>query len=98
MKSELSICGKNGMQFEVHVLNFNSLSINFKIYKVDFLRDSKMVLNVRFYSVIAPGDTVNIVGEFDNLGNCNVDHDHNFIIVHPDILVSGTRVIAFYLS
>ncbi|KAM4081953.1 hypothetical protein ACJW30_11G132500 [Castanea mollissima] len=45
-----------------------------------------------FYSVVAPGDTVNVIGEFDDQGKCDVDHDNNFIIVHPDILVSGTRV------
>ncbi|GMJ09463.1 jing he sheng 1, embryo defective 2411 [Hibiscus trionum] len=45
-----------------------------------------------FYSVIAPGDTVNVIGEFDEEGKCNVDHENNFIIIHPDILVSGTRV------
>ncbi|KAF7844965.1 DNA replication ATP-dependent helicase/nuclease DNA2 isoform X1 [Senna tora] len=44
------------------------------------------------YSVIAPGDTVNIIGQFDEQGNCDVDHDNNFLIVHPNILVSGTRV------
>ncbi|KAK2650910.1 hypothetical protein Ddye_018399 [Dipteronia dyeriana] len=45
-----------------------------------------------FYSAIAPGDTVNVVGEFDDQGKCNVDHDNNLIVVHPYILVSGTRV------
>jgi DNA replication ATP-dependent helicase Dna2 len=47
----------------------------------------------RFYSVIAPGDTVNVIGEFDDQGKCDVDRDNNLLIVHPDILVSGTRVI-----
>lgn len=46
----------------------------------------------RYYSVIAPGDTVNVIGEFDNQGNCDIDHEKNFVIVHPDILISGTRV------
>ncbi|XP_021612067.1 DNA replication ATP-dependent helicase/nuclease JHS1 isoform X4 [Manihot esculenta] len=49
-----------------------------------------------FYSVIAPGDTVNVIGEFDDQGNCEVDHDNNLLIVHPDILVSGTRVAASF--
>ncbi|XP_073222002.1 DNA replication ATP-dependent helicase/nuclease JHS1 isoform X2 [Cicer arietinum] len=44
------------------------------------------------YSVISPGDTVNVIGQFDEGGNCDIDHDNNFLIVHPDILVSGTRV------
>ncbi|XP_024988760.1 DNA replication ATP-dependent helicase/nuclease DNA2 [Cynara cardunculus var. scolymus] len=44
-----------------------------------------------FYSVIAPGDTVHVIGEF-NEGKCEVNRDNNFLIVHPDILVSGTRV------
>lgn len=52
---------------------------------------------IRFYSVIAPGDTVNVVGEFDEQGKCDVDHDNNLVIVHPDILVSGTRVMVLLL-
>ncbi|KAK2413783.1 DNA replication helicase [Trifolium repens] len=48
------------------------------------------------YSVIAPGDTVNVIGQFDEGGNCDINHDNNFLIVHPDILVSGTRVAASF--
>ncbi|XP_028798856.1 DNA replication ATP-dependent helicase/nuclease DNA2 isoform X2 [Neltuma alba] len=48
------------------------------------------------YSVVAPGDTVNIIGQFDDQGLCGVDHDNNFLIVHPDILVSGSRVAASF--
>ncbi|XP_054795481.1 DNA replication ATP-dependent helicase/nuclease JHS1-like isoform X1 [Prosopis cineraria] len=48
------------------------------------------------YSVVAPGDTVNIIGQFDDWGHCDVDHDNNFLIVHPDILVSGSRVAASF--
>ncbi|KAH1248157.1 DNA replication ATP-dependent helicase/nuclease DNA2 [Glycine max] len=50
--------------------------------------------NEWFDSVIAPGDTVHIIGQFDLGGNCDIDHNKNFLIVHPDILVSGTRVAA----
>ncbi|XP_027113474.2 DNA replication ATP-dependent helicase/nuclease JHS1-like [Coffea arabica] len=49
-----------------------------------------------FYSVVAPGDTVHIIGEFDYEGKCDVNHEKNFLIVHPDILVSGTRVAASF--
>lgn len=52
----------------------------------------------RFHSVIAPGDTVNVIGEFDEQGKCNVGRENNLLIVHPDILVSGTRVVVLYLS
>ncbi|XP_027350618.1 DNA replication ATP-dependent helicase/nuclease DNA2 [Abrus precatorius] len=48
------------------------------------------------YSVIAPGDTVNIIGQFGEGGHCDVDHDNNFLIVHPDILLPGTRVAASF--
>lgn len=42
---------------------------------------------------------MNIIGQFDEQGSCDVDHDNNFLIVHPDILVSGTRVsIVCYLD
>ncbi|GAV87672.1 Cas_Cas4 domain-containing protein/Dna2 domain-containing protein/AAA_11 domain-containing protein/AAA_12 domain-containing protein [Cephalotus follicularis] len=45
-----------------------------------------------FYSVVAPGDTVSIIGAFDNERKCDVDHENNLLIIHPDILLSGTRV------
>ncbi|KAF9669729.1 hypothetical protein SADUNF_Sadunf14G0137400 [Salix dunnii] len=53
--------------------------------------------DLRFYSVIAPGDTVNVIGEFDDQGKCDVDSDSNLLIVHPDILVSGTRVAGSFI-
>lgn len=46
----------------------------------------------RCYSVVAPGDTIHVIGEFDSEGKCEIDREKNFLIVHPDILVSGTRV------
>ncbi|CAI8612315.1 unnamed protein product [Vicia faba] len=48
------------------------------------------------YSVIAPGDTVNVIGQFDEGGYCDINHANNFLIVHPDILMSGTRVAASF--
>ncbi|XP_031092095.1 DNA replication ATP-dependent helicase/nuclease JHS1 isoform X1 [Ipomoea triloba] len=48
------------------------------------------------YSVVAPGDTVHVIGEFDDKGTCDVNHEKNFLIVHPDILASGTRVAASF--
>lgn len=59
---------------------------------VVFLKFCLLSCLVRFYSVVAPGDTVNVIGEFDDEGKCDIDRDSNFIIVHPDILLSGTRV------
>lgn len=49
-----------------------------------------------FHTVIAPGDTVNVIGEFDDKGKCDVGRENNFLIVHPDVLVSGTRVAASF--
>ncbi|QCD95507.1 DNA replication ATP-dependent helicase Dna2 [Vigna unguiculata] len=46
--------------------------------------------------VIAPGDTVHVIGQFDEGGNCDIDRDKNFLIVHPDILMSGTRVASSF--
>ncbi|XP_026406713.1 DNA replication ATP-dependent helicase/nuclease DNA2-like isoform X2 [Papaver somniferum] len=45
-----------------------------------------------FNSVVGPGDTVHVVGEFDNQGKCVVDHSNNLLIVHPEILLSGSQV------
>ncbi|KAH9297336.1 hypothetical protein KI387_029018, partial [Taxus chinensis] len=44
------------------------------------------------YSVVKPGDTVNVIGEFDSEGKCVIDHENNLLIVHPDLLISGSRV------
>ncbi|KAL1535834.1 DNA helicase [Salvia divinorum] len=49
-----------------------------------------------YFSVVAPGDTVHVIGEFDSQGKCDVNREKNFFIVHPDILVSGTRVSASF--
>ncbi|XP_017697653.3 DNA replication ATP-dependent helicase/nuclease JHS1 isoform X2 [Phoenix dactylifera] len=49
-----------------------------------------------FYSPIGPGDTINVIGEFDDQGKCVVNHNKNLVIVHPDILVSGTRVASSF--
>ncbi|XP_047338486.1 DNA replication ATP-dependent helicase/nuclease JHS1 isoform X2 [Impatiens glandulifera] len=49
-----------------------------------------------FYSSIAPGDTLSVIGEFDEHGKCDVNHQNNYFIVHPDILVSGTRVASSF--
>ncbi|XP_065859442.1 DNA replication ATP-dependent helicase/nuclease JHS1 [Euphorbia lathyris] len=49
-----------------------------------------------FYSVIEPGDTVNVIGEFDDQGKCEVGRDCNLLIIHPDILISGTRVTSSF--
>ncbi|XP_022637202.1 DNA replication ATP-dependent helicase/nuclease DNA2 isoform X2 [Vigna radiata var. radiata] len=46
--------------------------------------------------VISPGDTVHVIGQFDEGGNCDIDRDKNFLIVHPDILMSGTRVASSF--
>jgi len=39
---------------------------------------------------------VHVIGQFDEGGNCDIDRDKNFLIVHPDILMSGTRVVVYY--
>lgn len=46
----------------------------------------------RFHSLISPGDTVSVIGEFTDQGICIIDHDKNLVIVHPELLISGTRV------
>uniref|UniRef100_A0A803LIK9 DNA replication ATP-dependent helicase/nuclease n=1 Tax=Chenopodium quinoa TaxID=63459 RepID=A0A803LIK9_CHEQI len=45
-----------------------------------------------FYSVIEPGDSIRVIGEFDNQGNCNINHDKNLLVIQPNLLLSGTRV------
>lgn len=56
-----------------------------------------LVLSHRVYGVIAPGDTIHVIGKFDGQGKCDVNRDQNYIIVHPEVLVSGTRVLFLLL-
>ncbi|KAL3693543.1 hypothetical protein R1sor_007194 [Riccia sorocarpa] len=51
-----------------------------------YLRDSWA------HSDVGPGDTVNVIGAFDETGNCVIDREHNLLIVNPDILISGSKV------
>ncbi|BBN05891.1 DNA replication ATP-dependent helicase/nuclease Dna2 [Marchantia polymorpha subsp. ruderalis] len=44
------------------------------------------------YSDVAPGDTVNVLGDFDEANNCVIDREHNLLIINPDILISGSKV------
>jgi len=45
-----------------------------------------------FHSTVGPGDTVSVIGEFSDQGECIVGHDSNLVIIHPELLISGTRV------
>ncbi|KAJ4799880.1 DNA replication helicase [Rhynchospora pubera] len=49
-----------------------------------------------FHSPVAPGNTVNVIGEFNDKGKCIVDCTKNLLIVHPDVLISGTRVASSF--
>eukprot|EP00897_Mesotaenium_endlicherianum_P007811 jgi/Mesen1/7058/ME000369S06383 len=44
------------------------------------------------YSPVACGDPVGVVGDFDDSGCLVVDKDSNLLVLHPDTLVSGSRV------
>lgn len=67
------------------------MGISLLLIRVNFL--ITIFLYFRFYSITRPGDTVNVIGEFDKDGKCIVDRNNNLFILHPDILVSGSRVI-----
>ncbi|KAL8229689.1 hypothetical protein R6Q57_014589 [Mikania cordata] len=80
--SEKQFVGSNGFQCTSKVLRLLDEECGEEL--------SVYLLDDWFYSVIAPGDTVHVIGEFIE-GICEVNRDKNFLIVHPDILVSGTR-------
>ncbi|CAK9231222.1 unnamed protein product [Sphagnum troendelagicum] len=44
------------------------------------------------HTSVRPGDTVNVIGEFGSDGTCVLDHNQNLLVVHPDLLISGSRV------
>lgn len=35
---------------------------------------------------------MNVIGKFDENGKCDINRDKNLLILHPDLLVSGSRV------
>ncbi|KAL6069587.1 Tripartite DNA replication factor [Balamuthia mandrillaris] len=43
-------------------------------------------------SPVCHGDYVNVIGDFDKDGHCVIDKDRNLIILHPDLLISGTSI------
>jgi DNA replication ATP-dependent helicase Dna2 len=43
--------------------------------------------------VVRPGDTVNVIGDFVN-GKCRIDQRNNLLVVHPDVLIAGSKVKA----
>ncbi|CAA7037990.1 unnamed protein product [Microthlaspi erraticum] len=49
-----------------------------------------------FYSTVSPGDSITVIGDFDEDGKCDVDHQNNFLIVHPDTLLAGTKVASSF--
>ncbi|GJN26596.1 hypothetical protein PR202_gb14540 [Eleusine coracana subsp. coracana] len=49
-----------------------------------------------FHSIVGPGDTVSVIGEFSDQGKCIVDHDSNLVVIHPELLISGTRVASSF--
>uniref|UniRef100_A0ACD5UV27 Uncharacterized protein n=1 Tax=Avena sativa TaxID=4498 RepID=A0ACD5UV27_AVESA len=49
-----------------------------------------------FHSTVGPGDTVSVIGEFSDQGECIVGHDSNLVIIHPELLISGTRVASSF--
>lgn len=57
-----------------------------KQHKVVLLRDSW------FDSPCTDGSFVHVLGCFDKLGQCVVDDAENFLILHPDHLISATVV------
>lgn len=50
-------------------------------------------VNRRFFTVVRPGDTVNVIGDFVN-GKCRIDQCNNLLVVHPDVLIAGSKVKA----
>ncbi|XP_038047126.1 DNA replication ATP-dependent helicase/nuclease DNA2-like isoform X2 [Patiria miniata] len=43
-------------------------------------------------TLVEEGDTVAVHGRFDSAGMCTVDQQNNFLVVHPDRLLTGTNV------
>ncbi|TVU15982.1 hypothetical protein EJB05_39528, partial [Eragrostis curvula] len=48
------------------------------------------------HSIVGPGDTVSVIGEFNDQGKYIVDHDRNLVVIHPELLISGTRVASSF--
>lgn len=48
----------------------------------------------RSQTQVEVGDVVNVIGEFDSSGSCQINDGENFLVVNPDHLVSGTAVVS----
>lgn len=58
-------------------------------------RDGVYRINLRYdwsQTEVHIHDYVNLLGEFDDSRTCDVDFEKNFIILHPDTLISSTHV------
>eukprot|EP00050_Salpingoeca_kvevrii_P020096 m.94370 g.94370 ORF g.94370 m.94370 type:complete len:1178 (+) comp8712_c0_seq8:100-3633(+) len=42
--------------------------------------------------IVEPGDHIHVIGTFNDDGVCEVTSSQNLVVVHPDILISGTQV------
>ncbi len=52
------------------------------------------IFSYRADTDVTEGDTVHIIGEFNESGHCEINDHQNMIIVKPDLLVSGTTVVS----
>ena len=43
---------------------------------------------------VKKGDIVNITGTFDEEGVCAVTDESNILVVHPDLLITGTAIVS----
>lgn len=53
-----------------------------------FIAEGKIFCNKKLNS----GTILNVIGHFDQNGECVVDFEHNLLILNPDILISATTV------
>lgn len=48
----------------------------------------------RYETFVDVNNIVNVIGKFDENGRCRVSNNENFIVVEPDLLLSGTSIVS----
>ncbi|XP_061197074.1 DNA replication ATP-dependent helicase/nuclease DNA2-like [Saccostrea echinata] len=93
-ETELPICTKYGRHTVVKKEHVNhEVVLNVKTYDTEEMRTCVLC---GFWSDthVEEGDTIHILGTFDSNGICRITDKEGFIIVNPDLLLSGTTVVS----
>ncbi|ESN92132.1 hypothetical protein HELRODRAFT_181752 [Helobdella robusta] len=86
------VCYKYGRHRVISVESSKEcLALDLKCFKTGSLRKA-LLYGFWTDTRVKAGNCVNVIGRFDENSECRITDQENFIVVSPDILVSGTSV------